>query len=122
MSHTILNEVQGQKTLITFFFDPQILELESVELYTNLNRREFANRDANGDGVPDGIEPPPGNSIAASDDSDYYKAYLMGLIPGGYALTLTAPQDRGGLRRPDGGIAGRGAARLQSLLSQSSGV
>lgn len=96
VSHTILNEVQGQKTLITFFCDPQILELESVELYTNLNRREFANRDANGDGVPDGIEPPPGNSIAASDDSNYYKAYLMGLIPGGYALTLTAPQDRGG--------------------------
>src|SRR6266550_541829 len=59
VSHTTINELKQQKTLITFFFDPQVLGVESVEVFTNLNRREFAARDSNGDGVPDGILPPP---------------------------------------------------------------
>ena len=46
--------------------------------------------DANHDGVEDGILPPPGNAIAAGDDNNYYKAYRMNLVTGGYSLTLEA--------------------------------
>jgi hypothetical protein len=89
VSHTVLNELAQQKTPITVFFDPQMIGVERAEVFTNLNRREFADRDANGDGVPDGIEPPRGNSIAVGDDFNYYKAYPMYLVSGGYQLTLS---------------------------------
>ena len=89
-SRVFIDEVANQASPVTVFFDPQTLGVESAEVFTNLNRREFATKDANGDGIEDGIVPPPGNSIAAGDDGNYYKAYPMTLVAGGYSLTLQA--------------------------------
>ena len=90
MSHLFVNEVAGDKVPITVFFDPQTLGVESAEVFTNLNRREHATQDTDGDGVEDGIKPPDGNRIAAGDDTSYYKAFPMQLVHGGYQLTLQA--------------------------------
>jgi hypothetical protein len=47
-----------------------------VEVVTNLNRRDKADTDNNGDGVADGILPPP-RDLAGQNDTHYYKAYPM---------------------------------------------
>jgi hypothetical protein len=89
-AHVFVDEVAQQNVPISVFFDPQMMQVESVEVFTNLNRRDRAMRDANSDGIEDGISPPNGNAIAAGDDRNYYKAYPMMLVPGGYVLTLQA--------------------------------
>ena len=89
-SHVFVNEVAGDSVPITVFFDPQTLGVEGAEVFTNLNRRDRAVQDADHDGIEDGIKPPPGNNIAAGDDGNYYKAYRMNLVSGGYQLTLQA--------------------------------
>jgi glycosidase len=89
-SHVFVNEVAGDSVSITVFFDPQTLGVETAEVFTNLNRRDRAAQDADHDGIEDGIKPPSGNTIAVGDDRNYYKAYKMNLVSGGYQLTLDA--------------------------------
>lgn len=91
-SHVFVDENAGDSVPITIFFDPGTLGVQSAEIFTNLNRRAFATADANHDGVEDGILPPSGNAIAAGDDRDYYKAYPMAQVSGGYEITLQARQ------------------------------
>jgi hypothetical protein len=88
-SHIYVDEVAGTQIPITVFFDPQTTGVQSAEVFTNLNRRAFATH-STGTGVEEGINPPPGNGIAANDDTHYYKAYPMTLVSAGYQLTLTA--------------------------------
>lgn len=90
ISHIFIDEAAKQTVLITIFFDPQNEDVPEAHIFTNLNRRERAVLDADGDGIEDGIKPPDGNRIATGDDGHYYKAYAMNPVPGGYALTLTA--------------------------------
>lgn len=47
-----------------------------VEVVTNLNRREKADQDNNGDGIADGILP-PARDLCGQNDMHYYKAYAM---------------------------------------------
>lgn len=89
-THLYVDEIAGDSIPITIFFDPQTLGVETVEVFTNLNRRDRAQLDANGDGIEDGIKPPPGNSIPAGNDTNYYKATTMLLVAGGYQITLQA--------------------------------
>lgn len=89
-SHVFLNEVNGETIPITVFFDPQTTGVETAEVFTNLNRRDRATVDADHDGIEDGIKPPQGNNIVAGDDSNYFKAFKMNLVAGGYQLTLPA--------------------------------
>ena len=89
-SHLFIDETKNDSIPITIFFDPQVIGVASAEVFTNLNRRDRATGDANHDGIEDGIVPPPGNAIPAGDDSNYYKAYSMNLVAGGYQLTLQA--------------------------------
>ena len=89
-SHLFIDEVAGESVPITVFFDPQVLNVESAEVFTNLNRRDRAVKDADGDGVEDGIKPPPGDSVAAGDDRHYYQAHAMRNVAGGFQVTLTA--------------------------------
>lgn len=88
-THVFVDEVAGTSVPITIFFDPQVLNVQAAEIYTNLNRRDRATL-RSGLGVEEGINPPPGNTIAAGDDSHYYKAYAMPPVSGGYQITLTA--------------------------------
>jgi glycosidase len=89
-SHVFVNEVAHDSVPFTIFFDPQTMGVATAEVFTNLNRRDRAALDADGDGVEDGIMPPDGNKISAGDDKNYYKAYAMQPISGGYILTLKA--------------------------------
>jgi len=89
-SHLFVNEVAGDSVPVTVFYDPQVTGVASAEVFTNLNRRAMAASSAHNNGIEEGIVPPPGNSIAAGDDTHYYKAYPMQLVPGGYQLTLQA--------------------------------
>jgi len=89
-SHLYINEAQGDAIPMTVFFDPEMLGVETAEVFTNLNRRDRAGIDANGDGIHDGIKPVPGSLITAGSDAHYYKAYTMSGVTGGYQLTLSA--------------------------------
>ena len=109
-THLYVDEVAGDSIPVTVFFDPQTTGVESAEVFTNLNRRDRAQLDANGDGIEDGIKPPPGNAIPAGNDANYFKAYTMSLVSGGYQLTLQA-QKTGAYRltaryRLNGDVAG----------------
>ena len=89
-AHVFVDEVAGDAIPFTIFFDPQTFGVETCEVFTNLNRRDRAGIDADGDGVEDGIKPPPGTLITAGSDAHYYKAYTMTGVSGGYQLTLNA--------------------------------
>ena len=89
-THLYVDEIAADSIPVTVFFDPQTLGVESCEVFTNLNRRDRAQLDADGDGIEDGIKAPNGNNIPAGNDANYYKAYTMGLVAGGYQLTLQA--------------------------------
>ncbi|MBE7498419.1 MAG: hypothetical protein HS117_26065 [Verrucomicrobiaceae bacterium] len=47
-----------------------------VEVVTNLNRRDKADQDNNGDGIADGILP-PARDLSGQNETQYYKAYPM---------------------------------------------
>jgi len=89
-THLYLDEVAGDSIPVTIFFDPQAMNIETCEIFTNLNRRDRAQLDADGDGIEDGIKPPDGNLIPAGNDSNYFKSYTMTGVSGGYQLTLDA--------------------------------
>ena len=89
-THLYVDEIASDSLPITIFFDPQMTGVESCEIFTNLNRRERAQLDTNGDGIEDGIKSPSGSAIPAGNDANYYKAYTMTLVSGGYQLTLAA--------------------------------
>ena len=89
-THLYVDEIAADSIPVTVFFDPQTLGVEMCEVFTNLNRRERAGLDADGDGIEDGIKAPNGNNIPAGNDANYYKAYPMGLVSGGYQITLQA--------------------------------
>src|ERR1017187_5905765 len=91
-THVFVDEVAGDSIPLSILFSPNQPSLTAVEVFSNLNRRDRATQDANGDGIEDGIVPPDGNLIVAGDDGNYYKAYTMTASgqPGQYALTLNA--------------------------------
>jgi glycosidase len=66
---------------------------QKVELFTNVGRRDHADDDMNGDGWPDGIVPPDGNSVTAENTynvgAGYWQAIPMTLGAGGWEKTLT---------------------------------
>ncbi len=87
-AHVHVDEVAGDTVPFTIFFDPQTLGVQTCEVYTNLNRRDRAGGDADGDGVEDGIKPPA--NVPVGSDAHYFKAYTMTGVSGGYLLTLAA--------------------------------
>ena len=87
-AHVYVDEVAGDTVPFTVFFDPQTLGVQTCEVYTNLNRRDRADDDADGDGIEDGIKPPA--NVPPGSDAHYFKAYTMTGVSGGYQLTLNA--------------------------------
>jgi hypothetical protein len=67
-----------------------------VEVVTNLNRRDRADTDANGDGIVDGILP-PARDVAGQNDTHYYRAYPMSAS--GSTWTASLPVTRTGAYR-----------------------
>jgi hypothetical protein len=91
-THLFVDEVAGDSVPLTLLFTPNASNVVTAEIFSNLNRRDRAVQDANGDGIEDGIVPPDGNLIVAGDDSNYYKGYTMSPsgTPGQYTFTLNA--------------------------------
>lgn len=92
-THLYIDEVAGDSIPITIFFGELPGGVQTAEVFTNLNRRDRADDDADGDTIEDGIFPPSGHLIEATGpnaDSHYYKAYTMTPVSGGYQLTLFA--------------------------------
>jgi len=89
-THLFIDETASESVPITVFFDPGTTGVESAEIFTNLNRRDKANGDADGDGIEDGIVFPNGNNIPAGNDNHYFKVYTMSLTTGGYIVTINA--------------------------------
>ena len=89
-THLYIDEVAADSIPVTIFFNPEMAGVETCEVFTNLNRRNRAQLDADGDGIEDGIKPVSGGLIAAGNDGHYYKAYPMTSVAGGYQLTLPA--------------------------------
>ncbi len=93
MTHAFINEVSNDVVPLTILFSPNAAtNVVEADVFSNLNRRDHANMDANGDGIADGILPPDGNTIATGDTNNYYEAYAMvpTSTPGQYSLTLNA--------------------------------
>lgn len=89
-SKLYVNEMANQSVPLSITFSPGQDNVTDVEVFTNLNRRERAEQDANGDGIEDGIMPIDGNSITSGSDAHYFKAHPMNASgnPGEYTLTL----------------------------------
>ncbi len=90
--HLFVDEVTGDSIPINVVFSPNVPNVVEADVFSNLNRRNRATMDANGDGIEDGIVPPDGNTITTGDDNNYYKAYAMSPSgqPGQYVFTLNA--------------------------------
>lgn len=91
-SHVFVDEVAGDSMPLTILFSPNILNVSQVEVFSNLNNRDRATADANGDGIEDGIVSPDADSIVAGSGTNYYTAHPMTATgnPGEYSLTLNA--------------------------------
>ena len=86
-----VDEVAGDSIPVTVNFAPGTNGVSAVEVFSNLNNRDRANSDANGDLIPDGIIPPDGNAISVTNTNTYYQAYTMTNAGGGnYTATLNA--------------------------------
>lgn len=90
--HLFVDEVAGDSIPVTVLFSPNASNVVEADVFSNLNRRDRATGDANGDGIEDGVLPPDGNAIATGDDHNYYKACAMmpAGSPGQYTFTLYA--------------------------------
>jgi hypothetical protein len=93
-----VDEIAGDSIPLNIVFQPGEPNITHAEVYTNVNRRERANTDADGDGYPDGVSGPDGNSQVAGDDSHYFKAYTM-THAGAGTYTLTLPAEKTGAYR-----------------------
>src|SRR5207237_5829543 len=54
-THLFVDEVAGDSIPLTILFSPNTSNVLTAEVYSNLNRRDRAALDANGDGIEDGI-------------------------------------------------------------------
>ncbi|NNM30971.1 MAG: hypothetical protein HKO57_15740, partial [Akkermansiaceae bacterium] len=104
VSHVFIDEVAGTSAGIEVRFDPEAGGVTDVEVFTNLNRRELATTDKNGDNEHDGILPVPGNDITDSaGDTDpvtghYYIPHNL-VYDGSQWWTLTIPAVKTGSYR-----------------------
>ncbi|MEP4050229.1 MAG: hypothetical protein ABJN80_15420 [Luteolibacter sp.] len=93
-----VDEIAADLTHLDIVFQPGEANVTEAEIYTNVNRRDRADTDADSDGYPDGISGLDGNSLIAGDDSHYYKAYTM-TNAGAGSYTLTLPAEKTGAYR-----------------------
>ncbi|MBA3961668.1 MAG: hypothetical protein H0X40_07190 [Chthoniobacterales bacterium] len=105
--HVYVDEIAGDSVSYSVVFSPDAVNVDptTVQVYTNLNRRDYAMlpyTDANGIATEEGIYPPSGD-VVGTNDSHYYKAYTMTASGGQYTLTLNSA---------NAGLARTGAYRM----------
>lgn len=91
-SHVFIDEVNDTSfPTFTCVLTPNEANVTQAEIFSNLNNRDRAGLDADGDGIQDGILPPDGSLITTATANSYYQAYAMTSIGGGsYQITLPA--------------------------------
>lgn len=72
-----IDETEGESYPLEIFFDPDANGASDVQIFSNLNRRDYADADVDGDGIHDGIDPVDGATIDPGDSNGYYCAYAM---------------------------------------------
>lgn len=77
-----IDEIAGETQEVVVTFTPNSPDLSKVEIFSNLDRRDyvdvdFTNQYITGDGYADGINPPEGNLISTNDTNAYFVAYTM---------------------------------------------
>jgi len=94
-----IDEIEGVDfPELEIVLDPGVPNPSDVQIFTNLNNRERADDDWDGDGIEDGIIPPDGNTITLLDTDTYFQAYAMS--PNGSGdYTLTLPVEKTGAYR-----------------------
>ena len=93
-----VDEIAADSVPLNIVFQPGEANIVDAEIFTNLNRRDRAQTDANGDGYADGITGTDGNSLVAGDDTQYYQAHEM-THTGAGVYTLTLPAQKTGAYR-----------------------
>ncbi len=94
-SHVFVDEIAGDSLPMVISFSPNAANVDptTVQVFTNLNRRDYATlpwTDSFGVATEEGINPPSGDVVGAND-SHYYKAYAMSTSDNlTYSLTLNA--------------------------------
>jgi hypothetical protein len=77
-SKFFVNERTGDSHPVTVVYTvPGTGDIAQVEVFSNLDRRDYADVDINFDGISDGIKPPLGNSISTNDTGAYFRAFPM---------------------------------------------
>ena len=90
-----IDEIAGESEQIVATFEPNDSDVTAVEIFSNLDRRDYVdvdytNKHIAADGYPDGIRPPDGNLISTNDTGAYFRAYRMhGQGGGSYIWTGT---------------------------------
>jgi hypothetical protein len=78
-----IDEIAGDTRQVVVYYTPGVASPDKVEIFSNLDRRDYTDVDFNTDGIPDGIKPPSGNIISTNDFGSYYRAYAMTSIGSG---------------------------------------
>lgn len=94
-SKLYLDEAAAESIPVTVTLVPGNSNVTVAEVWTNLNRRERAALDSDGDGIHDGIVPPAAPSAFPSTSSpypanSYFQAHRMTASGGNFTLTLNA--------------------------------
>ena len=98
-SHVFVDEVNDVTfPALTCVLTPNEANVTEAELFTNLNNRDRAGLDANGDGIDDGILPPDGALITSAMTNTYFQAYVMTNLGGGQYRSVL-PANRTGAYR-----------------------
>ena len=71
-----IDEVKGESRALDLVVQPDPGTVV-VEAFSNLNRRDRANADADGDGIEDGIHPPDPDLVTATNPVHYYAAHPL---------------------------------------------
>ncbi|MBU0678629.1 MAG: hypothetical protein KJ626_10985 [Verrucomicrobia bacterium] len=98
-----VDEIAGDTQEVVIVFTPNAAELDKVEVFSNIGRRDYVdvdytNANITADGYPDGINPPDGNYITTNDTGAYFTAFPM-VHQGGGVYIWTARVDRCGAYR-----------------------
>ena len=96
-SKLFIDEQAAESVPVTIAFSTGAADTVEAEVWTNLNNRERADDDANGDSIDDGIISPPapdekpeGYVNGAYPANGYFQAHPMSGSNGSYSLTLNA--------------------------------
>jgi len=89
-THVFIDEVNDTSfPTFTCVLTPNEANVTVAEIFSNLNNRNRAGLDANGDGIHDGILQPDGSLISTNTVNPYYQPHTMTSIGGGsYQIIL----------------------------------